>query len=199
MDRRGFLMALLAAALFPWRVAMAERKVLPRGFPRDKLKFMNPAEVDASALEIDPIEGFGVMGTVMDVPVEGYRLKVHGKVGKALDLTLQDLLSLPKEERAVLLICPGFFAYKALWQGVDLLGLLKIAGMADDAKGVRIRGADGFQDTFSPREVEGAKMLLAHGVNGVPLPKKHGFPVRLVAEGLYGERWVKYVTEVEVL
>jgi sulfoxide reductase catalytic subunit YedY len=30
-------------------------------------------------------------------------------------------------------------------------------------------------------------------VNGKILPKRHGFPLRLVAEDQYGYEWVKYV------
>jgi DMSO/TMAO reductase YedYZ molybdopterin-dependent catalytic subunit len=30
----------------------------------------------------------------------------------------------------------------------------------------------------------------------VPLPQKHGFPLRLVAEDHYGARWVKYVDRI---
>jgi sulfoxide reductase catalytic subunit YedY len=36
-------------------------------------------------------------------------------------------------------------------------------------------------------------------VNGETLPRKHGFPLRLVYEDAYGSEWVKYVKEVVVL
>lgn len=198
MDRRSFLLWLAWALSFPLR-SLAAKKKLPKGFPRDRLKDMNPAELDTSDLEVDPLEEFGVMGTVMDLPAEGYRLKVHGAVADPLELAYGEVLALPRRERRVLLICPGFFAFNALWEGVELLYLLHLAGLRGEAKGVKVKGADGFQDAFSLREVEAARMILAHHVNGVELPKRHGFPLRLVAEGLFGERWVKYVTEVEVL
>ncbi|RPJ09258.1 MAG: hypothetical protein EHM36_04490 [Deltaproteobacteria bacterium] len=35
--------------------------------------------------------------------------------------------------------------------------------------------------------------------NGEPLPRKHGFPLRLVFEDAYGSDWVKYVDELSVL
>ncbi len=40
---------------------------------------------------------------------------------------------------------------------------------------------------------------LAYGVNGRILPKKHGFPLRIVAEGYYGYNWVKYAYRVNVV
>lgn len=40
-------------------------------------------------------------------------------------------------------------------------------------------------------------MFLAYQVNGETLPVKHGYPLRLVAEGVYGSEWVKYVYKVQ--
>jgi sulfoxide reductase catalytic subunit YedY len=40
------------------------------------------------------------------------------------------------------------------------------------------------------------KVFLAFGVNGEDLPRKHGFPLRVVAEDYYGYDWVKYVYRV---
>jgi sulfoxide reductase catalytic subunit YedY len=42
-------------------------------------------------------------------------------------------------------------------------------------------------------DVDNGKVILAYAVNGEILPRKHGFPLRLVAEDYYGHDWVKYV------
>jgi sulfoxide reductase catalytic subunit YedY len=47
-------------------------------------------------------------------------------------------------------------------------------------------------------EIENDKLFLAYAVNGVPLPQKHGYPLRLVAEDHYGSRWAKYVEKIEI-
>ena len=39
----------------------------------------------------------------------------------------------------------------------------------------------------------------AYQVNGVDLPQKHGFPLRIVAEDYYGDDWVKYVDKIEAI
>src|SRR4029078_2601341 len=41
--------------------------------------------------------------------------------------------------------------------------------------------------------------LLAYEMNGVALPLKHGFPLRVVAPGLSSDSWVKWLTEIRVL
>jgi len=40
------------------------------------------------------------------------------------------------------------------------------------------------------------KVFLAYKVNGEVLPRKHGFPLRVVVEGHYGYDWAKYVYKV---
>jgi len=42
------------------------------------------------------------------------------------------------------------------------------------------------------------KIILAYRVNGEPLSKKHGFPLRLVYGDAYGSEWIKYVEEIVV-
>jgi DMSO/TMAO reductase YedYZ molybdopterin-dependent catalytic subunit len=41
--------------------------------------------------------------------------------------------------------------------------------------------------------------LLCYEMNGRPLPREHGFPVRLIAPGWYGVANVKWLTRIEVL
>src|SRR5205823_5516326 len=41
--------------------------------------------------------------------------------------------------------------------------------------------------------------LLAFEMNEAPIPKDHGFPLRLIASGWAGDSWVKWVQRIEVL
>jgi DMSO/TMAO reductase YedYZ molybdopterin-dependent catalytic subunit len=40
--------------------------------------------------------------------------------------------------------------------------------------------------------------LLAYEMNGEPLPDRHGYPMRVIIPGYFGEKNVKWVTRVEV-
>ncbi|MCF8063883.1 MAG: molybdopterin-dependent oxidoreductase, partial [Desulfarculaceae bacterium] len=51
---------------------------------------------------------------------------------------------------------------------------------------------------FFLREVLANEVFLAYQVNGRDLPRKHGFPLRVVAGEHYGDDWVKYVARVTV-
>ena len=40
--------------------------------------------------------------------------------------------------------------------------------------------------------------LLAYEMNGMPLPHRHGYPLRMIVPGYFGEKNVKWLTRVEV-
>ena len=41
--------------------------------------------------------------------------------------------------------------------------------------------------------------ILAHEVNGQPLKNHDGYPLRLIAFGLFGYKWAKYVARLELI
>ena len=57
---------------------------------------------------------------------------------------------------------------------------------------------DGYSSTFSKEEIRTHLLVVAIRANGVSLPLEQGFPARLVAEDIYGGRWVKYLTRIEL-
>jgi DMSO/TMAO reductase YedYZ molybdopterin-dependent catalytic subunit len=75
-------------------------------------------------------------------------------------------------------------------------GLIERAGVEKDVRHVSFRGPRGTSEkveTFPIEDVLADKVFLAYGVNGETLPKRHGFPLRVVAEDYYVNDWVKYV------
>ncbi|MFZ7111327.1 MAG: molybdopterin-dependent oxidoreductase [Desulfatiglandales bacterium] len=42
------------------------------------------------------------------------------------------------------------------------------------------------------------QLYIRNAINGKTLPRKHGFPLRVVAEDHYGGVWVKYVYNMQV-
>jgi sulfoxide reductase catalytic subunit YedY len=92
---------------------------------------------------------------------------------------------MPSIERNVLLICPGVFAYHARWKGVSVAKLLETAEMDTGVTNVTFSGPDGtYEKTerFPIEDILSDKVFLAYSVNDNVLPKKHGFPLRVVAE-----------------
>lgn len=175
------------------------KQLLPKGFPKDQMINMNPAEIDNRDLEIDPLDKFGTMGpTDVAVDIKTYRLKIMGKVKQPLSLTYDEILKYPSLTETVLLICPGFFANNGRWTGVNFKVLLQEAQVRKEAHYIDIKGAYKKVVRIPLKELHQKKIFLAYRINGEPLPMKHGFPMRLVFEDAYGYDWVKYVEEIVI-
>jgi sulfoxide reductase catalytic subunit YedY len=85
------------------------------------------------------------------------------------------------------------------WKGISVRELLGRARISADANFVTFQGPQGpyAKVLRVPLDhVLDERVFLSYQVNGAPLPKKHGFPLRVVAEGCYGDDWVKYVYKV---
>ena len=175
------------------------KQLLPKGFPKNQLLNMNPAEIDGRNLEVDPLNQFGTMGpTDVAIDLKTYRLKVTGKVERPLSLSYDQILKYPSLTETVLLICPGFFSNNGRWTGVNFKSLLQEAQIKKEAQYVDIVGANEKGVRIPLKLLDQKKIFLADQVNGETLPQKHGFPLRLVYEDAYGSDWVKYVSQVVV-
>ena len=193
----GWLLSPLLSAM--QRAWAAGRKVLAKETQRETLIHENPAALDTRNLEVTPLEDFGTMGpTDLAVDLARWRLEVSGQVKRPLSLTYAQLTALPVIEREVLLICPGFFANHGRWKGLSIQGLLQQADFDRAATRVVIRARGGKTATYPLADILSDKIFLAYQVNGKDLPRRHGFPLRVVAEDYYGSDWVKYVTKVSV-
>jgi hypothetical protein len=110
--RAWFWVSLSSLVFNPLSISWAKvKQLLLKGFSRNQLKDMNPAEIDSRNLEIDPLNQFGTMGpTDIAIDLKTYRLEVTGKVGRPLSLSYDQILKYPSLTETVLLICPGFFS-----------------------------------------------------------------------------------------
>lgn len=74
------------------------KQLLPKGFPKDQMINMNPAEIDNHNLDIDPLDKFETMGpTDVAIDLKTYRLKITGEVGRPLSLSYEQILQYPSQ------------------------------------------------------------------------------------------------------
>jgi DMSO/TMAO reductase YedYZ molybdopterin-dependent catalytic subunit len=222
-DRRGFLKAAgwtLGAAVVAglggrWvatrRDVSEARAAVALPVPVDPA----PAVPAAAELEVQDLatyvtsnRTFYRIDTALAVPQvdpEGWELRIHGRVRNPYTISFQELLARPMVERYVTLACVsnevgGELIGNARWLGVPVAELLAEAGPESGADQVVSRSVDGWT-CGTPTSVltDGRDALLAIGMNGVPLPIEHGFPVRMVVPGLYGYvSACKWITEIEL-
>jgi DMSO/TMAO reductase YedYZ molybdopterin-dependent catalytic subunit len=135
-----------------------------------------------------------------------WRLEVTGLVGSSGSYSYEELQKLPSISRAVTLECianatfaGGRLISTAIWQGVTLRSLLERHGGAQaNATHVAFYSVDGYNVSLPLNEVLQADALLAWRMNGVELPQRHGYPLRALIPGRFGEENAKWVTRVEL-
>ena len=157
-----------------------------------------------------------------DVDPAAYRLKLTGMVNKPGEITIADLRAMKPVEIAAGYECSGNrgasmqgLASSGKWTGVPLNALLKHTGVHPQASEVVFFGMDhGTQEvafrtqtykldqqfgrSISIQKAMQPEPLLAYALNGEPLTKAQGFPVRVIMPGWYGVANVKWVSEIHV-
>jgi len=127
-----------------------------------------------------------------------YRLRVTGKVEQPLELTYDQIRCLPKVEASPNLVCPGFFVDKATWAGAPIADVLALAKVQEGAQSVEFVSADGYTTSLPLEQALDRANFLAYQWEGQPLPRLHGFPLRVVIPEAQGNQWTKWVIELKI-
>lgn len=155
-----------------------------------------------------PLPDFFRIDTALTIPridVDAWRLRLTGRVEREVELTFDELIDLGLVEVDATIACVsnevgGGLVGNARWVGVPLARVLALAEPRADAEQLVGRSADGWTAGF-PLEVldDGRAALVAVGMQGVPLPARHGAPARLVVPGLFGYvSATKWLVELEL-
>lgn len=156
-----------------------------------------------------------------------WRLSVEGQVERSVTLNYDELRALPARTVVAVLECAGNsrnsvspplprsflgngYVGNAEWKGTPLRLALDQAGIKPGAREAVLEGADRGKPPFADTEVQFAKSLplekalhpdtlLVYEMNGVPLPREHGGPVRAIVPGWYGTYHVKWLTRLAVV
>jgi DMSO/TMAO reductase YedYZ molybdopterin-dependent catalytic subunit len=140
-----------------------------------------------------------------EVSPDQWLLRVHGMVGRELEISFDELLKRPLTEADVTLACVsnevgGQLAGNARWLGASLASLLREARVRSGADQILSSASDGMTiSTPLTAVIDDPDAMLAVGMNGQPLPVEHGFPARMLVPGLYGYvSGTKWVTDLNV-
>jgi DMSO/TMAO reductase YedYZ molybdopterin-dependent catalytic subunit len=138
------------------------------------------------------------------VSASGWRLAVDGEIGRALALSLDDLLDMPTVERLVCMSCisnpvGGRLVSDSTWTGVLVRDVLAGAGLSGGATSLGARGADGYFETVPLDAATLQFALVAIAMDGALLPREHGYPARLLVPGRYGYKSVKWLRSLSVV
>jgi len=145
---------------------------------------------------------YTVTGTLPQRSEAEYRLTVDGSVDRSSVLDLADLrdrlpqTSLTRDFQCV----TGWRVTEVPWQGVKLADLLDEAGVRPSATHVRFWSFDGaYTETLTLEQARRDDVLIAHHMQGKPVTREHGGPVRLYVAPMYGYKSIKWLDRVEVV
>jgi DMSO/TMAO reductase YedYZ molybdopterin-dependent catalytic subunit len=143
-----------------------------------------------------------------------WKIRIAGLVKEERFVSLEELKPLVRPAGTHVMECSGNAAGGGFgmlgattWSGVPVSRVLGMVHPLPEGARVRIAGFDSYPRPSEHRSVPGASWIftpeqldaafLATEMNGAPLPKDHGFPVRLLVPGWYGCTCAKWVDRID--
>lgn len=144
-----------------------------------------------------------------------WTVKIDGLVGKPREFGLEDLLTLPLEERIYRMRCVEAWSMVIPWVGFPLAALLDKVEPLGSAKYVAFEtvvrpeempGQSGFfqplpwpyREALRLDEARHPLTILAVGLYGKTLPNQNGAPIRLVVPWKYGFKGIKSIVSISL-
>jgi DMSO/TMAO reductase YedYZ molybdopterin-dependent catalytic subunit len=148
------------------------------------------------------VDGFPVlsMDGTPDWDPERWEFVVEGAVEEELAYSWEAFRDLPTETQRQDVHCvTGWSRLGVTFRGVPFPEIAARAGVADDAEHVLFHALDGYTTDLPLSDCDRPEVLFAFEMDGEPLPRDHGGPLRVVTPHKYSYKGAKWVTGVELL
>jgi DMSO/TMAO reductase YedYZ molybdopterin-dependent catalytic subunit len=174
---------------------VARRKTVAAGATGELPELITPVDdfytVSKNFVDPDPNRG------------PDWSFEIDGVVTNPRRVTRQDLVALQAPDFVSTLTCisnplAGPLIGTATWTGAPLHKVLELAGVGSGAVRLVMEGEDGYTDSILIERALSPEPMVVWGMNGSPLAKEHGMPVRVIVPGLYGIKNVKWLTKMTV-
>ncbi|MET0341948.1 MAG: molybdopterin-dependent oxidoreductase [Polyangiales bacterium] len=140
------------------------------------------------------------LGTKPRIAQADWRLTVDGACDAPFTLSWADFMGLEQVRDTSDFHCVTTWSKLDMaWVGVRAAELIARALPHDDARFVMCHAYDGYTTNVAMVEVLKPDVLLAHTVDGKPLPIEHGGPVRMITPQLYAWKGAKWISRIELM
>ena len=151
-----------------------------------------------------PVGGWRIYTISGSMPVfdpASWRLQIDGLVRRRISLDYEGLLRLPRAEQVSTFHCvTGWTVHGVRWAGVRFRDLLALADPLPQAKAVRFVSMEvPYTDYLTLQQASIEDVMLAYEMDGKPLPREHGAPVRLIIPQMYGYKNVKWLNGINLV
>ena len=142
-------------------------------------------------------------GGMPDIDTAQYRLHVRGLVKEERSFTWEEIIALPVSKVDARLTSVSGWSVRATWEGALWRDFIRILKPKNEASHAAFSGSGGgYETTVSLADLDHPRVLLVYGVEGEPLEKEYGGPLRMVIPNLYGYKsckWLETVTLIDTM
>jgi DMSO/TMAO reductase YedYZ molybdopterin-dependent catalytic subunit len=140
------------------------------------------------------------LGYQPEISLNEWKLKLDGEVENPIEVNWEEFLKLPQTDDTSDFHCVTKWSRLGIkWKGVRLVDLAALALPKETATHILCYGYDDYTTNVSLEEALKPDVLLVHTVDGEPLPKEHGGPVRMITPQLYAWKGAKWINRIEFL
>ncbi len=140
------------------------------------------------------------LGGQPDLSTERWHVRVDGACRNQVVLKWIDLLALEQVEDTSDFHCvTGWSRLDVRWKGVRVADVVALADPEPETAFLLCHGFDGYTTNVSLAEALKDDVLLVHTVDGGPLPRDHGGPVRMITPQLWAWKGAKWIRRLELL
>jgi DMSO/TMAO reductase YedYZ molybdopterin-dependent catalytic subunit len=144
---------------------------------------------------------YSVSGSLPKFDAKTWQLQIGGHVETPTTIRYDELLALPKVEQVSTFHCvTGWTVKNVQWGGVRLGEVLALAKPRDVAHAIEFVSAEKpYVDSLTLGQAALHDVMLAYEMDGKPLPRAHGAPLRLVIPEMYGYKNVKWLAGINMV
>ena len=160
--------------------------------------------VAGTLVPILPTQGwriYTVSGHMPTFDPASWRLRVGGLVERPVSISYRELRALPRAEQVTAFHCvTGWTVPDVHWAGVRLRHVFDLVAPLPQAGAVEFVSAeDPYTDYLTVGQSLLPEVMLAYEMDGKPLPREHGAPVRLLVPEMYGYKSVKWLAGINLV
>lgn len=133
-----------------------------------------------------------------------WRLRLTGLFDNPTELSLEQLKALPQRTQITRHDCVEGWSAIGQWTGPQLSALLEMGDILPEARFIVFHCADTldgsrYYESIDLVDAYHPQTIIAHSLNGEPLPERNGAPLRARIERQLGYKHAKYLTGIEAV
>lgn len=138
------------------------------------------------------------IGAVPAPDLTTFRLRLGGGVARPASFAWDEIVRLPRTRIVRDFHCVTRWSVRAVaWEGVAATTIVDLVEPDPGVRWILASGRDGYTTSLPYEAFVHPETLLADRMDGVPLRREHGFPLRLVVPSLYAWKSAKYIDSIE--